>query len=243
MMHGKQVLITGAGKRLGAAMATAFAAAGARVILHAFSSAPEAETLAASLPGGRAKHLVVTADLADKHGAGKIFDALKDIELDILVNNAALYSTGGIWETSPEDYANFMQVNFFSPLELMRLFAQSSTKRERAIVNIIDAALDHTPFGAYRASKEALKSATIAAAAYLGRSHGIRVNGVAPGPVLAVDGIVDPLSKSRRTSVLGRVAEVSDIADAVVYVAGNKALTGVILPVDGGYELGKRFPE
>ena len=124
----------------------------------------------------------------------------------------------------------------------MRLFAESSDKEDRAVINILDADLDHIPFGAYRASKEALRSATAAAAAALGRTKGIRVNGVAPGPVLAVSGIVNPLSKSRRTSVLGRVAEVSDIAGAVLYAAGNRALTGVILPVDGGYVLGREFP-
>ena len=239
------VLVTGSGRRLGKAIASAFAWYGARLILHANKSVAEARLLAESFPGGLERHCVVTADLQDKNAAENIFSELKgkNIVPDILVNNAAIYSTAGFDGETIENYDLFMRVNFYAPLELMTHFAASSNRENRAIVNITDAAVDRLESGAYAASKRALRDATVSAAVSFGRKHGIRVNAVAPGPVLAVEGTVDPLSRSRRTSVLGRVASPEDIAEAVLWLAFNPALTGVVLPVDGGFELGKKFPE
>ena len=237
--EGKIVLVTGAARRLGAVIARRFAGAGATVVIHAFQSAAAAREVVSDLPGGAARHRVVTADLADPAGAEALFAALEGTAPDILVNNAALYSRRGLFESSPEEYRRFMQVNFLSPLELMRLFAASSTRSGRSVVNILDASAGDPPLGAYSLSKRALRDATIEAAAVLGREYGIRVNGVAPGPVLAPDGVAHPLRESRLVSVLGRTPEPEEVAEAVCFAALHPALTGVILPVDAGFRLGK----
>lgn len=236
--EGKIVLVTGGARRLGAVIARRFAEAGATVVIHAFRSAAAARELASELPGGSARHRVVTADLGDPAGPEALFAALEGTAPDILVNSAAAYGRKGLFESDAEEYRRFMQVNFISPLELMRRFAASGRRPDRAVVNILDACAGIPPMGAYALSKRALRDATVEAAAVLGREYGIRVNGVAPGPVLAPEGTVNPLRESRLVSVLGRTPEPEEVAEAVFYMAFNPALTGVILPVDAGFRLG-----
>ena len=235
-IEGKTVLITGAAKRIGAEFARAFATAGAAVIIHCRRSRPEAEALAATLPGA-GLHRVLEADLAHPGAAEKLFAAAGRV--DILVNNASLYCRSELAVAAPELDREHFEVNFWSPLELMRCFAAQPGLSEGAVINLVDQeALQVSPHGgAYALSRRALIDATLELARELGPRH-LRFNAVAPGPVLPPVGLEhSKMEKTLPTVPLRRRVEPADLAAAVLFLAANDSITGAVLPVDGGQHL------
>ena len=235
-LRGKRVLITGASQRLGAAIAQAFAARGAAVVVHCFQSRTQADALASSLPPCPAplEHEVRVCDLADADAVRRFPSLVGPV--DYLVNNAAMWIRG---DASQAELDRQESVNHLAPVALIRGFAAiRPAGREFAAVNILDAAvLSWTaPMSPYETTKFSLYHDTITLAREL--APGVRVNAVAPGPVFAPRELGDAgMKRIPGTLPLKRPVSPADVADAVILLASSRSVTGSVLAVDCGQSL------
>jgi len=239
----RAALITGGGRRIGAAIALALARAGYAVTLHARESRGEAEALASNIAvqGGRAR--VVLGDLAEAAAPAKIVAAAAAFgPLTLLVNNASEFDEDEIATLERERLERTLAINLAAPLFLAQAFAaQAPEGADCSIVNILDQrVLKLTPrFLSYTLSKSALYTATVTLAQALAPK--IRVNAVAPGPTLpSPRQSPDVFAEQGRALPLGRGPTPEDVAGAVVYLAGARSVTGAIIAVDGGQHLAWR---
>jgi len=243
--EGRAVLVTGASRGIGAAVARAFAADGDRVAVHYGRSASRAGEVAASLPGSG--HLVVGADLADPGAVRQMVDAAADQlgGLDVLVNNAGVFEAHPIAETTYKQWQSAWQhtlaVNLVGAANAtwcaVQHMVQSGSGR---IVNISSrgAFRGEPSQPAYGASKAGIIAFGQSLARALG-SHGITVTAVAPG-LTQTDMAANQLSgeqgaRRRAESPLGRVATPEEVAAAVVFLASPAAAmaSGTVLDVNG----------
>ncbi len=224
MMAGKRVLITGGTVRAGAALADAFAEAGAEVIVHA-RTMPE-----------NPRYRVLTGDLSEPGTAERLIAEAG--QLDILINNASVYRRNPFQQESETEIRQQMDVNFFAPLALMKAFAAAYSGRDGVIINILDQAVyGYAPdsFG-YLAGKQALAHATESAA--LAYAPDIRVNGIAPGPMLPPKGMeYSGMKQTMKRIPLAHPVALADFAAAALFLASNRSVTGTILMVDCGQHL------
>ena len=239
----RAALVTGGGRRIGAAIARALARAGYAVTLHANRSRMEAEALASNIiaQGGRAR--VVLGDLADDAALPKIVAAAAAFgPLTLLVNNASEFNEDGIATLERARFERTLAVNLAAPLFLAQAFAaQAPDNADCSIVNIVDQrVLKPTPrFLSYTLSKSALQTATITLAQAL--APGIRVNAVAPGPTLPSPRQSPQVFAAQAGALpLQRGPTPEDVAAAVVYLAGARSVTGTTIAVDGGQHLSWR---
>lgn len=237
-------LITGAGKRVGAAIARHLHAAGANVIIHYRHSAAEAEGLAAKLNSTRPHSAVTIAgDLLATAALPVLVEraAAAFGRLDVLVNNASsFYSTplGTITET---EWNDLLGTNLKVPLFLAQAAIPYLKTTRGLILNLVDIHSqrplpEHT---VYCAAKAGLAMLTRALARELGPD--IRVNGIAPGPILWPEGGLDPALQDKIISrtALRRAGSPDDIGKAVLFfVKDAPYVTGQILAVDGGRSIG-----
>ena len=238
-MSRPRAVVTGGAVRVGRAISLALARAGYDVLVHYHSSAAEAEDTASALREAGARAATARADLARPEEIAILFDAA-DVALgglDLLVNNAAIFPRTEALEATAEDWDRVFALNARAAF----LCSQEAARRmERgAIVNIVDTGASQAwpAYVPYVASKAALASLTRGLAAAF--APGIRVNGVAPGPVMlpaGADGDDERAAAARRTA-LRRVGLPEDVAAAVVYLAGAEYVTGEIVRVDGGQHL------
>ena len=182
----RAALITGAGRRIGRAIALALSRAGYAVVLHAYRSRADAEKLASEIvsAGGRAS--VVLADLADGAAVRGLIPAAAAFgPLTLLVNNASQFDEDEIGSLERARFERTFAVNLTAPVLLAQAFAaQAPEGADASIVNIVDQrVLKPTPrFFSYGLSKSALANATVTLAQSL--APAVRVNAVAPGPTL-----------------------------------------------------------
>ncbi|WP_336992840.1 SDR family NAD(P)-dependent oxidoreductase [Leucobacter sp. VD1] len=237
----RTVLITGGAGGIGQGIARAFIAAGDRAILADRDTA--AVSAAAEALGAEA----LTLDITDAAAVTQAFQSLAARgSVDVLVNNAGILSVhGAVTELEPEAYRSILEVNVIGTFTMIQAFAKHriAAGGGGSIVNISSiGGRQPTPgMGAYESSKAAVDSVTRWAAIELA-AHGIRVNAVAPGPVLTPmlemgmpEGSPARAAWSSRIP-LGDLAKVTDIAPSVVFLASEQAghIAGVSLAVDGG---------
>lgn len=244
MLKGKNAIITGARRGIGRATVEAFAQNGANVWACARN---KDEAFEADMAALAARYGVwikpVYFDLTDEE---RIKEGIKTIlreklAIDILVNNAGAVHIATLQMTSMETLKKLFQVNFFSQVSLMQLVSRIMMRQKGgSIINLSSiAGLDgDTATLAYGSSKAAIAYASRAAAKDLA-PHGIRVNAVAPGYVetdMARQLPEISLKNMIEKSALSRAARPEEVADAIVYLASEKAsfITGQILRVDGG---------
>jgi len=233
-------LITGGGRRIGAAIARALVHAGYAVVLHTRTRQP-AEQLAAEIveKGGQAR--VVVGDLADTQALRGLVPAASAFgPLTLLVNNAGEFEPDDIATLTREGFDRAMAVNLAAPIFLTQAFAAQAPSGS-SVINLLDQrVLKPTPrFFSYSLSKSALHTATTTLAQALAPK--LRVNAVAPGPTL-------PSPRQREEDFAAQAESLplqcgpspEDIAAAVLYLAGATSVTGVTLPVDGGQHLAWR---
>lgn len=239
----RTALITGAARRIGAAIALVLARAGYAVVLHANNSRDEAERLAEAITsfGGRAS--VVLADLTDHEAVRGLIPAAAAFgSLTLLVNNAGEFEPDDIETMSHARFQRAISVNLEAPLFLSQAFVgQAPAGLDPSIVNILDQRVfrPNPRFFSYTLSKSALFTATTTLAQAL--APRIRVNAVAPGPTLPSARQTDVQFAAQAESLpLRRGPRPEDVAQAVLYLAQATAVTGVTLPVDGGQHLSWR---
>ncbi len=220
-INGKRVLVTGGALRIGRAVCIAFAEAGAQVVIHCNKSLKQAQELLTTLPG--AGHQVMQCDLNSPE------ELLSHCgRIDILINNASVY------RLPKELEEQYMQINYSAPFSLMKQFAAQSPDNG-CIINFLDAKeTDYLDF--YSKSKQYLRDITLEAA--LKYAPEIRVNAIAPGPVLPPVDLKDPGMREILKDVpTGKQIPLKDITSACLFLVQNESLTGQIIYVDGGQHL------
>jgi NAD(P)-dependent dehydrogenase (short-subunit alcohol dehydrogenase family) len=239
----RAALITGAGRRIGRAIALAVSRAGYAVVLNSHASRTEAEKLAAEIIAAGGRAVVVLADLADPDAVRGLIAAASAFGLlTLLVNNASEFEPDEIGNLERARFERTMAVNFTAPLFLVQAFAaQAPAGSDASVVNIVDQrVLKPTPlFFSYGMSKAALHNATTMLAQAL--APAIRVNAVAPGPTLPSPRQSDQQFAAQAAAVpLKHGPSPEDIAAAVLYLAQAASVTGVTIAVDGGQHLAWR---
>jgi NAD(P)-dependent dehydrogenase (short-subunit alcohol dehydrogenase family) len=239
----RAALITGAGRRIGRAIALALSRAGYAVVLHANRSRADAEKLADEIVAAGGRAAVVFADLAQHDAVRGLIPAASAFgPLTLLVNNASAFEPDEIGSLDRARFEHAMAVNLAAPLFLTQAFAaQAPDGAHASIVNIVDQrVLKPTPrFASYTLSKNALHSATSTLAQ--GLAPKLRVNAVAPGPTLPSSRQTAAQFAAQASSLLlGHGPAPEEIAAAVLYLAQAGSVTGVTIAVDGGQHLAWR---
>jgi pteridine reductase len=240
ILAGKTVLITGAARRVGAAMARTLHAAGANLVIHYRKSARDAGTLAAELNAIRAESATTFgADLLELDRLPELVESALRVfgSLDVLINNASTFYPTRLGEITPQAWDDLMGSNLKVPLFLSQSAAPALRDSNGLIINIVDIhalrPLRHYPV--YCAAKAGLHMLTRALARELGPE--IRVNGISPGPVLwpEHEGDAQVRAKIVQRTLLKRMGNPEDVARTALFLAGSAPfITGQILAVDGG---------
>jgi pteridine reductase len=241
-MHDGAVLITGAARRIGAAIARGLHASGAHVALHCHRSRAEADRLAAELNAARPGSCVVLqCDLLDLPRLGDLVEEAAQAfgRLDGLVNNASSFYPTPFGSIGAGEWEDLIGSNLRAPLFLAQAAAPLLRDSRGSIVNLIDIHADRPlkDFLAYSVAKTGLAGLTRALAIEMGPE--VRVNGVAPGAILWPDGDEHfaPTERERikAQTPLARIGGPEDVAGAVKYLLFDAPfVTGQILSVDGG---------
>ncbi|HVE50130.1 MAG TPA: pteridine reductase [Casimicrobiaceae bacterium] len=243
-MHGKVVLITGGAKRVGATVCRKLHGAGANLMLHYRASAGEARLLQAELNHSRPNSVaLIQADLLDVAKLPSLVEQTVSSfgRLDALVNNASSFFPTPIGEISAPEWDDLVGTNLRAPLFLAQAAATPLRRAQGAIVNITDIHADRPlrNYAVYTVAKAGLAGLTRALARELAPE--VRVNAIAPGPILWPDDEqFDELSRQRIVSntPLKREGTPEDIARAVLFLLNDAPyVTGITLAVDGGRHL------
>lgn len=234
-------LVSGAGRRIGRAIALALARAGWDVAVHyRASEAPAREVVAAIEALGR-RAVALDADLADEAAVRQLVPRAAAAlgALDCVVNNASLFDYDSATDFTMARMEAHMRANLAAPILLAQaLHAATPDGGQGVVINLLDQKLYNLnpDFLSYTLSKAALQTATTMLAQQL--APRLRVVGVAPG-ITMVSGEQTEAGfvQAHRQTPLGRSSTPDDIAAAVVYAASARAVTGTTLLVDGGQHL------
>ncbi len=235
---GKAALVTGAGVRVGRAIALALAGAGANVALHYLRSAREAESAAEEVRTLGRRAAVLAGDLARPEDCRRVVrEAIAALgELDFLVHSAANFHRASIEETDEDLWDSAMDVNARAGFLMAREAAPMLRQRRGRIVLVSDF-LAESPaknYLAHSVSKAAVEALVRALAVELAPE--VSVNGVAPGTVLPPEGTPDEtVERLARRVPAKRIGSAEDVAATVVFLcAGPAFVTGQVIRVDGG---------
>lgn len=236
--QGKTALVTGGAVRVGRAMTLALARSGANVVVHYNSSAGPAEETAAAARALGVEALIVQADLGDPEAVAGLVRAVEATfgGVDILVNSASPFIRKGLHETTLADWHFVLGALLDGPFLLAQAFAPGMAARGSGlIVNILDQAA-FAPSPAYLAhgvGKHGLLGLTRNLAVALAPS--VRVNAIAPGPVLPPPGYTpEQNDRIAAKTLLQRWGSPDDVVKALLYLIDADYVTGDVLFVDGG---------
>lgn len=244
-LDGARAVVTGGTKGIGAACVAELADLGAAVWLVARTEADVAGAVAMHRARGREVHGIV-ADVGAEAGRSAVIAALPEGPLDVLVNNAGVNLRKPTAEVSAPEFEGLLQTNLLSAWGLAvglhgRLAAAPGGGRVVNVGSVAAARAIGSSTAIYAASKAALEGLTRFLAAEWAPS-GVRVNTVAPWYVrtpLAEQVLADPRKRDAILAVtpMGRVGEPAEVARAVAYLGMRASdwVTGVVLPVDGGF--------
>jgi NAD(P)-dependent dehydrogenase (short-subunit alcohol dehydrogenase family) len=226
-MAERTAIVTGAGKRVGAAIARALVSDGWAVIAHVHH-------VGDPVPEGATKTVV---DLADPSCADPVFAAAASLPpVRLLVNNAARFAWDGFGEFSASEFDQHMAVNVRAPALLIDRLAKTHENGDALVVNLLDSKLSapNPDYLSYTLSKQALAGLTeLAARALAPRS--IRVNGIAPGLMLRSSGQSEENYEAMHADTpLHRGVEPEDVVAAIRYLIDAGSVTGHVLTIDCG---------
>lgn len=234
-------LVTGAGRRLGRAIALGLARAGWDIAVHYRHSHDEARAVAQEIAALGRRAVVLQCDLADEQAVRQLLpQALQVLDrVDCVVNNASLFDYDTQFDFGYARLDAHMHANVGAPLLLAQaLHAATPAGGQGVVINLLDQKLYNLnpDFLSYTLSKAALHTATTMLAQALAPK--VRVVGVAPGiTMVSGDQSEAGFAKAHAQTPLGRSSTPDDIAAAVVYAASARAVTGTTLLVDGGQHL------
>ena len=236
----KTALITGGAMRIGAQIVRTLHEDGYKVIIHCHQSEDIAQKLCNELNSKRNDSAqIVVADLGDNEAIKKLTQTIKS--LDLLVNNASVFYPTLTENSTIEDWDKIININLRAPFFLALGLSKVLANSEGSIVNIVDIHSDRplNKFSIYNISKAGLKMLTKTLAKEL--APHIRANGISPGSILWPQDD-SQLTDKEKTMMLDRIAlrrqgSPDDIAEAVLFLANSKYITGEIINIDGGRRL------
>jgi pteridine reductase len=245
----KVVFITGAAKRIGAAIAQLFHEKGFNVIVHANKSIAAASELVSQLNAKRPESAaMLQADLTVSNDVEKLSNSVLSVfnRVDVLVNNASSFYPTALGEINQQQWDDLIDSNLRAGFFLSQQLAPELKKRKGAIINLVDTHADRplAGFPTYSIAKAGVKAMTRSLAIEL--APDVRVNGVSPGAILwppSLENDDDPQVLEKRQQVLKlipiqRLGEKREIAEAVYYLAVEaNYITGHVIKVDGGRSL------
>ena len=236
-LAGRVALVTGAGRRVGRAIAVALGAQKMRVAVHYFESVDGARDTANLIEDAGGSAALVRADLTDVTGCEQLIDSLvlEHGELYTLVNSAAVMLRTPVGVVTVKEWDDMHALNVRAPFFLTQHAAPALRTARGNVVNIADLAAYETWTGyvPHGITKAGVVQMTRGLAHALAPE--IRVNAVAPGVVLLPDGFdADAAEHLRRTTPLRRIGTPEDVAEAVVYLVKAEFVTGEVICVDGG---------
>jgi len=230
----KVVVVTGASQGIGAGIVSAFRARNCPVVATSRSIKPAADTDVVTVQG----------DVGTPGTAEKVFKAALDRfgRVDTLVNNAGVFMAKPFTAYSHDDYALYLSTNVTGFFHMTQRALELMSKQGHGHVVSITTSLVDQPMSAVPAAlasltKGALSAATKALAIEYAKA-GIRVNAVSPGIIKTPMHPPEAHSALGALHPMGRMGEVSDIVDAIVYLDGAGFVTGEVLHVDGGQAAG-----
>jgi pteridine reductase len=236
-LTGRVALVTGAGHRIGRALALALAREGADIAIHYHRSAAGAQQTAKDASAMGRRTALFPVDLADAAAAealpGRVVAELG--RLDVLVNSASLFESAPLIDVTAEAWDRVMAVNLRAPFLLTRAAAAHLADVGGVIINIADlAGLQSWPaFSHHGVSKAGLIHLTRIAARSLGPA--VRVNCVVPGTVLPPEDYTEEqVAASVERTVLQRVGSPRDVEEAMLFLTRSDFATGSVVVVDGG---------
>jgi NAD(P)-dependent dehydrogenase (short-subunit alcohol dehydrogenase family) len=237
MFAKKTTIVTGAQQGIGTGLVEGFLKSGYNVVA---TSLDASKTLAAT-----ADLAVVNGDIRDPETASKsVKEAITHFgSIDVLVNNAGIYLTKPFTEFTTEDFNTVVSVNLLGFLQMTQLAVNQMLKQGSGCVITISAALADNPIAGVNASvpmitKGGLNTVTRHLAIEYAK-QGIRFNAVAPGVVDTPLHQENPKDHLSSLQPMGSIAQISDIVDAVLYLANARQVTGEVLHVDGGAHSGR----
>lgn len=253
-----QALVTGAGKRLGREMALYLAKRGLDVAVHYHSSSAEADATANDIRALGVKAETVCADLTDESDMQALVPAAARAlggPLTVLVNSASIFEYDSISSATRESWDRHMESNLRAPFVLTQAFAAQAPEPEiggqwneptaRAlIVNMVDQRVRNlTPhFMTYTIAKMGLWALTRTSAQALAPK--VRVNAIGPGPTMqGVRQSDDHFRGQRRSTIMQRGADASDVTHALGYFMDAPSVTGQLICTDGGQHLAWETPD
>ncbi len=238
LLTGRTILITGASRRIGKALAIAAAREGANIVVHYGKSRQEAESVAQEIRTHGVDAWILEQDLQDVSGVETLITRANQIKpIDALINNAAIFENFQPLETTTSIWQKHFDINLTAPFILSREFAICRNGKDGRIINILDwrglkPGKDHF---AYTMTKAGLAAMTKALA--ISFAPQISVNGIALGAILPPSdgGNAEEIIKK---VPLRRWATLEEVTDTVLFLlSGPKYITGEIIHVDGGRHL------
>jgi NAD(P)-dependent dehydrogenase (short-subunit alcohol dehydrogenase family) len=243
----RTALVTGAGQRIGRALALSLAEAGFAVAVHYHRSRAAAEAVAAAIRAGGGNAAALRADLADENAARGLLSAAQRAlgPVGVLVNNAGVFGDDTVGTATRESWDNHLAVNLRAPFVLIQEFAgRLPAEAGGVVVNLLDQRVwSLTPyFVSYTLSKAGLWILTQTMA--LALAPRIRVNGIGPGPALPNARQSDEqFFRQCAMMPLGRGTSPDEIAAALRFILEAPAVTGQMIALDGGQHLGWAQPQ
>ncbi len=238
----RAALVTGAGKRIGRALALALAADGWALALHYRGAEAEAESLRREIEAAGGRAVTLQADLAREAETARLIESAGAAlgPLGCLVNNASAFEHDGVDSATRESWDQHLEPNLRAPFLLSQGFArQLPAESGGAIVNLLDQRVwNLTPhFVSYTLSKAGLWTLTQTLA--LALAPRIRVNAVGPGPCLPSPRQSDAeFERQCALMPLGRGTTPEEVAAALRFILSMPAMTGQMIALDGGQHLG-----
>ena len=236
-LSGRITLVTGAGRRVGRAIALDVGRAGSRVAVHYNATADGAEETARQIVAGGGDARIIQADLSRPDAPAQLIADVVAMfgGLDCLVNSAAVMERTPLGTVTPRAWDAMFAINLRAPFFLCQAAAPHLERAQGAIVNIADLAAFETwpAYVPHGITKAGVVQMTRALARVL--APRVRVNAVAPGAVMLPDDWTDEdAARLAATTPLGRIGSPDDVVAAVRYLLDSDFITGETIIVDGG---------
>jgi len=232
-------VITGGARRIGAVIASRLLTEGWAVIIHCNQSLTQARQLLS-----KGKGAVVSGDLSNDEELFRIIEEIHDHKLveecggiDLLIHNASIFEEEDFSKITLQQLCRYSAIHLDAPFFITQGLTPKLKTKKGSVIGIVDTSWNHSweKLSHYTSTKAALRQLIINLAGEL--APDIRVNGIAPGAIIAAAWEQEKFNSIIEKVPLKRSGKPEDIADAVIFLFESEYITGHILPVDGGWSL------